>query len=378
MELECLLPDPSVLALRGLFRIGDTYHLNLAATAPVAACPGCGVHSARVHSRYRRHAADLPVSGCQVRLELRVRKFFCDNGACGRRIFCERLPGVLTVYARRTLRLTEVLAHLALLVNAHDARRVGGVLGLPGSASGYLRLAHAYVPEPSMATAVGIDDFAFRRGQSYGTLVVDLDSHRPVDVLTERSLEVVRVYLQQHPELKVIARDRDARYAEAARWAAPQAQVVLDRWHLLRNLAEALERFVTRRHAAWQRELRERATQASGAVSATPAPEPALLTVRITAPQAGELKRRAERQAYRQARFERVHELKAAGRSKRDIARDTGLDWHTITTYLARDAPPDHSRRERTPSQLDPYAQHLVMRWQEGCRNAAQLAREIS
>lgn len=220
MELDCLLPDPSVLALRGVFRVGSTYHLNLEATSPAAYCQGCGARSTRIHSRYLRYPDDLPVSDSRVRLELRVRKFYCDNGACGRSIFCERLPRVLEAYARRTLRLTEVLTHLGLLVNAHDARRVGEVLGLPGSATGYLHLAHTNVPQPMVATAVGIDDFAFRRGQSYGTLVVDLDSHRPVDVLTERSLEVVRAYLQQHPELKVIARDRDARYAEAARWVS--------------------------------------------------------------------------------------------------------------------------------------------------------------
>ncbi len=378
MELECLLPDPSVLALRGVFRIGGTYHLNLEATSPVAACPGCGRRSVRVHSRYARHPDDLPVSGCRVRLELRVRKFFCDNGACGRSVFCERLPGVLAAYARRTLRLAEVLTQLALLVSARDARRVGAVLGLPGSASGYLRLAHAYVPEPMTATVVGVDDFAFRRGRNYGTLVVDLETHRPLDVLVGRSLEVIKAYLQQHPEFRVIARDRDASYAEAVRWAAPQAQVVLDRWHLLRNLAEAFERFVTRRHAAWARGLRDSFEQERGAAVEASTPELPLSTGRITVPPASELRRRAERQAYRQARFDRVHELHAAQKSKSEIARDTGLDWHTITSYLARDAPPDFSRRARTPSQLDPYAPHLVKRWGEGCRNAAQLAREIS
>src|SRR5690606_12876001 len=118
----------------------------------------------------------------------------------------------------------------------------------------------------------------------------------------------------------------------------------------LKNLAEAFERHVTRRHAAWARTLRESA--AAGVAESEPlAPEPPRVTGRITVPQAAELRRRAERQAWRQARFERVHELRAAGMSKRDIARDTGLDWHTITTYLARDAPPDHSRRARTPSQ---------------------------
>ncbi|HSH28244.1 MAG TPA: transposase, partial [Wenzhouxiangella sp.] len=121
----------------------------------------------------------------------------------------------------------------------------------------FLRLAHAYEPTPAAPTVEGIDDFAFRRGHNYGTLVVDLESRRPVDVLVGRSLEVIKAYFQQHPEFKVIARDRDASYAEAVRWAAPQAMVVLDRWHLIRNLAEAFERFVTRRHAAWAHVTRQ-------------------------------------------------------------------------------------------------------------------------
>ncbi len=135
---------------------------------------------------------------------------------------------------------------------------------------------------------------------------------------------------------------------------------MLDRWHLIRNLVEAFERFVTRRHAAWARGLRDKAAQE--AAEATPAPELPLSTGRITIPPASEVKRRAERQAWRQARLDRVHELHTAQKSKSEIARDTGLDWHTITTYLARDVPPDFSRRARTPSQLDPYAQHLVKR----------------
>jgi len=151
-----------------------------------------------------------------------------------------RAPAIaLAAYARRTLRLAEVLTRLALLVNAHDAHCVGRALVLPSSASGYLRLADAHNPPPTTATAVGIDDFAFRRGRNYATLIIDLDTHRPGDVLVDRSLEVIRAYLQQHPEFEVIARDWDARYTEAIRWAAPQATVVLDRWHLLRNLAEA-------------------------------------------------------------------------------------------------------------------------------------------
>jgi hypothetical protein len=142
-----------------------------------------------------------------------------------------------------------------LLTSAKVAERIGRALGYPGSASTLLRCAHRYEPPRVLACEVGVDDFAFRRGRRYGTIIIDLATHRPIELLRERSVTSLTAYLEAHPEVRVVARDRDARYAEAIALAAPDATVVVDRWHLLRNLTEAFERLVANRSGAWRATL---------------------------------------------------------------------------------------------------------------------------
>lgn len=177
--------------------------------------------ASRVHSLYQRTIRDLPIQGRRVTLTLKVWKFFCDEKECKRRIFCERLEGVAEAYARRTLRLNACLTRSALLVSSTLATRIGKLTGMPGSARTFLRCAHAHEPPARTAELISIDDFAFRRGHHYGTIFLDLQTLEPIEVLPNRSANVVMGYLQAHPEIRVIARDRDHRYAEAIRWAAP-------------------------------------------------------------------------------------------------------------------------------------------------------------
>ncbi len=373
----------------GVERFAGGYRVELAGAAMGCACPKCGVVSARVHARYLRRARDLPVQGERVIVRVHARKFLCDNRACARRVFCERFAEVLRPFARMTERFEAALQTMTLLTSAKAAARIGRALGYWASASTFLRCAHRYQPPRVSASAVGVDDFAFKRGRTYGTIIVDLATNHPIELLRERSVDSLTAYLEAHPEVRVVARDRDSRYAQAITLAAPDATVVADRWHLLRNLTDAFERLVAARSSAWRAALQAQADAqhanamaAAGDWHASESAEPAdgaLLArpERICTRSPRKEQASAEQLARRQHLLERAHELRSNGWTKTAIAQHLTLDRKTVATYLQRDTPPDYGRRQPTPSALDAHHHHLRERWREGCRNAAQLTREL-
>ncbi|MDP9475294.1 MAG: ISL3 family transposase [Actinomycetota bacterium] len=204
-------------------------------------CPICGSGSSRVHSRYSRTVSDLPWHGISVALEVRARRFFCDEGSCERRIFCERLPDV-AARARKTDRLEGALLAIVLELGGRAGARLAEELGLVVGRDALLRRAKsAPLPHGGKVRVLGVDDFAFKKGHTYGTLLVDLESRRVVDLLPERSQEGLVAWLKDHPEVEFATRDRSHIYREALAKGAPDAVQVTDRWHLLHNLAHALE-----------------------------------------------------------------------------------------------------------------------------------------
>lgn len=242
-----ILPDPEILEVISVQRIRRSFCIALISKQQVARCPECGTPAARVHSRYTRSPGDLAICGYPVRLELQVRKFFCEASKCPRKIFCERLPTVVDPYARRTLRLREVVQQLGLLMSGQVARCIASTIGIRASRETFLRAARRYgqiqakAQDNQAVQVIGLDDWALRKGHSYGTVIVDLERSCPI-ALHNRERATVQAWLEKHPNLKIIARDRDAPYVEACSWGAPQAEQVADRWHLLRNLLELLER----------------------------------------------------------------------------------------------------------------------------------------
>src|SRR5712692_10178997 len=224
--------------------------IQVISTQPVCCCPVCGQTSDQLHSRYLRVVADVPCGNRPVSLHLEVRKFFCRNTSCLRKIFTERLPEFVQPSARMTERLRSALQALGLATGGEGGTRLAPKLGMRAAPTTLLRYQRSMISSPTpQVRVVGLDDWAYKRGDTYGTILVDLERHQVIDLLPDRTSETVKVWLQRHPEIEVISRDRASSYADAARQGAPQATQVADRFHLTKNVREKLKDLLDRKRA---------------------------------------------------------------------------------------------------------------------------------
>ena len=377
MRNVLLLPDASVLALLDITVDASAKTITAVAStiSPEVRCPVCQHPSSKVQSRYVRTLADLPCSGQPVRWLVQVRRFWCLNAGCPRKIFSERLPTCAPAYARRTTRQAESLHELALTAGGKGGAYLAQRQGMPASRDTLLRLTRrskrAIAPNPHV---LGVDDFAWKKGHRYGTILVDLQKHQVVDLLPDREAETLISWLKEHPEVKIITRDRSGTYADAARRGAPQATQVSDRFHLLVNLHTALIRLFDRKHdvlkliAGEQHGLQEPRVTVPEVPASTTSAEPTPLPLK-------EVQRQARR-TRRQTRYEEVLKLHEQGASQRAIAGLLGLHRDTVRRYLAAPAFPEIVRPKRT-SKLDPYKDYLHQRWEAGQQNITHLVNEI-
>jgi transposase len=340
-----------------------------------AACRRCGQFSSRVHSRYRRRLADAPVGGHPVMLWLGVRRFFCGNAGCKAVTFAEQFEGLTSPRSRRTPPLARMLTAIALAMAGRAGTRLAAELGLPARRTGMLRLVMS-LPDPGTGTVtiVGIDDFAFRRGRDYGTILIDVETGRPVDLLRDREAGTVADWLKEHPEIKIICRDRAGAYADAGRQGAPQADQVADRWHIYHNLCEHVGKAAARHRACLEEPASGEPVQAS-VPDAPEVPDPPQAAIEAAV-------RRAEESVLAirtRQRYELVQSLKAQGKGIKPIKRETGLAKETVRRFY-RAASVDEllaKVKDGRPSILDEYKPYLHQRWNEGCTNVIQLHGEL-
>lgn len=373
--LREILPDKIDFHITDIELEVDQLWVDVALLARTVDCPRCGEATDRVHSRYIRRLHDLPCCGRRLHLVISARKFRCPNPACSQSIFCERLPDLAEVYARTTGPLTESHRAIGFAVGGEPGARLAAHLAMPTSPDTILRRVKS---APDLASPspryVGVDDWAWKKGQRYGTILIDLERHCVIDILPGRDGGALKEWLHAHPGVEVISRDRWSAFAQAASEAAPQAQQVADRFHLLKNLREAIERLLERRSSTIRETLKT--------IPST-APPPVERSATEPPPPTSEAKPKSVRQQVREAkwqrrqeRFERVHHLRAEGHSVRHIAGTLSINRETVHRYLRASHCPDREGR-RVSSRMTRFRELIDARLGVGTVNAAAIHREL-
>ena len=369
MPTTPLFPLPEGLEMISLSDTPDELLVRVISYRSSSPCPHCSTPSSAIHSSYRRHPKDLPCAGRPIRLVFTVRKFFCRNPTCSCKVFTERLPDFLEASSRLTKRLRTAVQEIGFATGGKGGERLGDKLAMPISEATVLcSLFLVPLPEVDNVHVVGVDDWSWRRGKRFGSILVNLETHTIIGLLADREAESVRQWLATHPEVDVVSRDRGGVYIDGATLGAPQATQVADRWHILSNLGDAVEEFLIRTHirlpeqgAASQKE--QVPDKPLSSFSATPASQ-----------------RKSQARLIRTWNlYQQVQHLHASGMSLRKIGEELGVARNTVRKYFRQPPePPLPTPRPLRASQLDPYEDYLLERWSQGERNAAQLYRDIS
>jgi transposase len=336
--------------------------IGVESRAQSAACPKCQHESTAIHSHYLRYPRDLAWAEWPVAVELKVKRFFCHNPICSKRTFAQQFPDFVGRYARKTERVLRKQQCVGANVCAKIAEQllVGDQIQISDTTINRM-LRKLPDPPQEPIRVLGVDDWAKRKRQRYGTILVDLERGRVVDLLADRTAEHLVPWLVRHPEVEIVSRDRSQTYAEAIRQGASQAIQVADRWHLLHNASEALLKILQQEDSLIQKHL-------------NPVPEPAHRN-EFPPPPANTVERLTVAEQRRKQRMETAHDLHQRGHTQKAIAQQLRVHPKTVRRYLHGRSP--KARRHRTRRLLDPFRPYLLQRWNEGCSNATQLFREI-
>ncbi len=347
---------PCGLVIKRVESEADKLVLVARPMSKTAVCPTCGGVSTRIHSQYQRALSDLPSQGRLVCIKLCPRRFRCAVTECHQKIFTERLEATASrPFARRTTRLEGIVHHVGLALGGRPGQSIARRLLLPVSKDTLLRVVRRNAPRPDLAPrVVGIDDWAWKRGHRYGTIICDLEKRRIIDILPDREAATVTAWLAEHPTISVIARDRGAGYIQAAGEGRPEAVQVADRWHLMENASAGFL-------SAVQRSMRAIRTAVGAGVV-----DPTLLSCAERRQHAGWLRRQEENAA--------ILALASQGIAIKEIVRRTGKS-RGVVRQVVRGGRTDVFRSRM--NSLDPFIKQLEAAWADGCRNGAALWRQV-
>jgi len=380
-EVSSLLALPDGLEVTSTTIAETVLTIDIVATAKSSLCPLCAQAATRVRSYYTRLVADVPCAGRQVQLILHVRKFRCETVECPRQIFTERLAPFLKPWARMTSRLSQAIEAIGLATCGELGARFAPHLGIQTSPTTILRRTMALPTHPpERVSLLGIDDWSFRRGRKFGTILVDLATHEIIDLLPDRTTETAKVWMQAHPEIDLVSRDRGGDYAAAARLGAPQARQVADRFHLAQNLTDRIEVILARCWAEIRKASQQQVPSSSkGEQEGDREEQRQTLDDWPPTQHHQENSAHVARLAERSDRYQQLVELRNQGLTLKEIARRLGMGERTVRYWFTRGIPyekPQHRRKRR--SSFDPYACYVVEQWNQGRRNGQELWREIT
>lgn len=358
------------MAVEQVVTDGPAVTISARTTTTEARCPTCGTVSRRRHGRYRRRLDDVTLTGRRTVIDLAVQRFRCPARMCPRRTFTEQIEELTERFARRTPRLRRLFERFMQVLAGRPAARLTKHLAIPVSANTLLRLLRRR-PEQPRTTAprvLGVDDFATRKGHVHATILLDMETGERVDVLPDRTADTLAAWLREHPGAELVCRDRGGAYAEAVRTAAPNAVQVADRFHVWKNLCEAVEKCVVLHRACPLEPTSDKEPDQATSVLRE-------ATASAAVPDKGE----GVRVAKRRERHAAVHELLAKGVGISAIAQALGLDRKTVRRYAHAATPEDMApaRGGRRGSRVDPFLPYLHERWNQGCTDAARLFGEI-
>lgn len=300
---------------------------------------------------------------------------FCQESTCIRKIFAERFPSLTLPRVKFTRRLQETLRQMGFALGGEAGARLGRQLSIPGSSDTLLRLVkQTELPVASSPRVVGIDEWSWKRRLRYGTLICDLESSNPIDVLPDRSVETVSAWFENHPTVEIVSRDRSSQYAAGISKGAPQALQVADLWHIGKNLAESISTVLARCRSEIRRGLQIQAMPEQEREET----EPVLEEERRPARSRSVELAREGRRAQKLDRYAQVTELHHQGLRAADIASHVGIGERTVHRWLAHGSFPEARQRRRRPSLIDPYERYVLSRWREGNQNGSQLYKELT
>jgi transposase len=362
--LETVFQDSSleIMAIRSQVE-PQLLILEAKSTCKSSICPKCGQVSSRIHSHYTRWLMDLPVCGQRLQILLLAKKFRCQKSTCSRKVFCERNESFTSLYSRTSNRCQRILEKTTLLLGGLMTQRILELEGLVKSDSSLLRLIRKLPCQHKVSCEVrriGIDDFALKKGRDYATVIIDLEQGKAIELLPNRKADTVATWLKKYPSIELVTRDRSREYGLAITTGAPQAIQVLDRWHFLKNLREALERELQRHHKEIGVAIQVKGQIAALPLHSTTQEQSSLLAIQR-----------------RKDLYGAIFALHQAGMTNKQIQFQQSVCEHTVRRAIRYQGIVERRYNARPPSILNEFMVFLKQQWEAGFHNASQLFRDI-
>ena len=315
-------------------KANNTVVINVASTQSGSECPNCKVLSKSVHSYYFRSLMDLPMLDNETWIRLKARKFYCGNGQCQIKVFTERFTSLFGSGKRITERVKERVLKVAMLMGGNGGEKLCRLMKMPVCSSTLIRaIHHQPVKQNETPKILGIDDWAFKKRLNYGTVMVDMERRKIIDLLPDRETDSVRRWLEAHPGVQVVSRDRYSNFANGVKQASEDIVQVADRWHLLKNMGDAIQKTIDRNYiilkSAREKEIRRQQDLHAKEIESTAAVQ-------------------EEIKGILQRKFYKVKELLAQGLSISKISQEAGVQRVTIRRWKEFDALPIKKAHNRT------------------------------